>query len=277
MKNKLLIFGYGYVAKALCEKLQDFEIISTSRSEIIFNLCKIVGFKAEDIKKELDTITHIISTIPPDQILGDPVLYNFKYLIKNAPCLKYICYLSATSVYGNHNGNWVDENTTLRIENQRARIRHKAELEWLGLTNDANIPIVVMRISGIYGPGRNVLDKIRDGSIQYFLKKDQIFSRVHIDDIVTALTISLEQDIRNNIYNLSDDLPSPQYEVIEYAAELLNIKLLDPLNFEDANLSPMMREFYMSSKKVSNNKIKKQLGLNLKYPSYKEGLISLLC
>lgn len=134
-----------------------------------------------------------------------------------------------------------------------------------------------MRISGIYGPGRNVLDKIRDGSIQYFLKKDQIFSRVHIDDIVTALTISLEQDIRNNIYNLSDDLPSPQYEVIEYAAELLNIKLLDPLNFEDANLSPMMREFYMSSKKVSNNKIKKQLGLNLKYPSYKEGLISLLC
>ena len=103
-----------------------------------------------------------------------------------------------------------------------------------------------------------------------------MFSRVHIDDIVAALIISLEQDISSNIYNLSDDLPSSQHEVIEYAAELLNTELPDLLNFEDANLSPMVREFYMSSKKVSNKKIKKQLGLNLKYPSYREGLTSLL-
>jgi len=275
MKNKLLIFGYGYVAKGLCEKLQDFEIISTSRSGIISNLCKIVGFKAEDIKKELDTITHIISTIPPDQILGDPVLYAFKDLVKNAPCLKYICYLSATSVYGNHNRDWVGENSILNIESQRARIRRNAELEWINLGESINIPTIIMRISGIYGPGRNILDKIKDGSVQYIFKEGQIFSRIHIDDIISAIAFSLQKDTDSNIYNLSDNLPSPQHEVIQYAAKLLNIELPKPVHFEKADLSTMIREFYTSSKKVSNKKIKEQLGLKLKYPSYKEGLKSL--
>jgi nucleoside-diphosphate-sugar epimerase len=275
MKNKLLIFGYGYVAKALYGNLKNFKIISTSRNTGNYKLSSIIDFEYETIKKELHNTTHIISTIPPDESFGDPVLYEFTDLIKNAPCLKYICYLSATSVYGNHNRDWVGENSILNIESQRARIRRNAELEWINLGESINIPTIIMRISGIYGPGRNILDKIKDGSVQYIFKEGQIFSRIHIDDIISAIAFSLQKDTDSNIYNLSDNLPSPQHEVIQYAAKLLNIELPKPVHFEKADLSTMIREFYTSSKKVSNKKIKEQLGLKLKYPSYKEGLKSL--
>jgi nucleoside-diphosphate-sugar epimerase len=276
MRNKLLIFGWGYVAKALSQNLKDYEIIATSRNISSDNLTKIIPFDYTQIKREINTVTHIISTVPPNATSRDPVLDAFTDLIHNAPYLKYICYLSATSVYGNHNGEWVDENSLLQIETERAQIRYQAELDWTNLGKNLNIPTIIIRIAGIYGPGRNVFDKIKNGSIQYIFKEGQVFSRIHIDDIATALTLSLEKDKNSNIYNLSDDLPAAQSEVIEYAAKLLNIKLPESINFENANLSPMMREFYMSSKKISNKKVKSQLDLKLKYHSYKEGLKSLV-
>jgi nucleoside-diphosphate-sugar epimerase len=276
MRNKLLIFGYGYVGRALSKNLANYEIISTSRNPQISKKIKILEFKYQDIKNEINNVTHIISTIPPNNIIGDPVLREFADLIRNAPHLKYICYLSATSVYGNHNGDLVDENTNLKIENERANIRYQAELDWINLGKTLNITTIIMRLSGIYGPGRNILDKIKDRSIQYVYKKDHFFSRIHIDDIISALTLSLEKDKNSNIYNLSDDLPAPQHEVIEYGAKLLNIKLPAIIDFEDANLSLMMKEFYMSNKKISNKKIKDQLELKLKYDSYIEGLKSLM-
>ncbi len=276
MKNKLLIFGYGYVAKALCLNIENYEIISTSRNSENYKLPSVVNFQYDSIKKELSTTTHIISTIPPDNSAGEPVLREFSDLIKNAPKLEYICYLSTTSVYGDYKGNWVDENSILKIENNRARIRRESELEWISLGENLNIPTIIMRISGIYGPNRSVLDKIKDGSVQYIFKEGQLFSRIHIDDIVAALTLSLEKDKHSNIYNLSDDLPAPQHEVIEYGAKLLDLELPKLISFEHAKLSDMMREFYMSSKKISNKKIKEQIGLKLKYSSYREGLRSLL-
>ena len=272
MKNKLLIFGYGYVANALCSSLEGFEVISTSRNSENYKLLSVINFEYDSIKKELSTTTHIISTIPPDKSYGDPVLHEFSDLIKNAPKLEYICYLSATSVYGDYKGDLVDENSVLKIENDRARIRRESELEWISFGEALGISTIIMRISGIYGPNRSVIDRIKDGSVQYIFKEGQFFSRIHIDDIVAGLTLSLKKDKNSNIYNLSDNLPASQSEVIEYAAKLLSIKLPEPVNFEDANLSPMMREFYMSSKKVSNTKIKEHLGLKLKYPSYREGL-----
>ena len=253
-----------------------FDIIATSRGNTIADKCKIIDFEYQDIIKDLHSITHIISTIPPDKILVDPVLHKFKDIIAIAPNLEYIGYLSATSVYGNHKGLWVDENTIFNIDNERAKSRQQSEEAWLNFGDLINVPTIIMRLSGIYGRDRNVLDKIKDGSIKYIYKEGQVFSRIHVDDIVSAIILSLAKDKLSNIYNLSDDLPSPQHEVIEYAAKLLNIDLSPIVNFEEANISSMMREFYMSSKRVSNKKVKQNLGFRLKYPTYREGLGALL-
>lgn len=276
MKNKILIFGYGYVAKALSENLNDFDIISTSRSDKKSSIAKIIDFDAKEIELELANTTHIISTIPPEHNLGDPVLSRFRDIIEKASNLKYLGYISATSVYGDHKGGWVDEESNLNVKGNRSKARYESEKEWQQLANDKDVPLIIFRIAGIYGPERNTLNQLKSGLAKSIYKEGLFFSRIHIDDIVSVIKSSITKDNKSEIYNLADDMPCPQYEIIEYASKLLNISPPKRIAYEEAELSDMAKDFYSQSKKVSNKKIKSKLGIKLKYPSYKEGLISII-
>lgn len=275
-KNKILIFGYGYVGAALANELNDFEVVATSRNNKTSDKIRIISFNQETIKEELKDTTHIISTIPPDSNIGDPVLYNFRDIIIEAPILKYISYLSATSVYGDHKGNWVIEESTLNLSSRRSKNRYKSEQEWIEIRKIKAIPIIIFRISGIYGPGRNIFKRIKEANVQNIYQENHNFSRIHIDDIVISVKASIKLDKKHNIYNLADNMPSPQFELIDYAYQLINQNPPKRISFEKADLSEMAKEFYTQNKRVSNNKIKKQLGIKLKYSSYKEGLKALI-
>ena len=272
MKNKLLIFGFGYVARFLSASLKNYDITATSRQNKTCNRARIIKFEFDEVKQAINETTHLIITTPPEEKIGCPTFYHFQSLIKEAPHLKYICYLSATSVYGDHKGNWVDENSNLNLENPRGKMRYKAESGWAEFSRTLNIPMIIMRISAIYGPGRNILEQLKNGTAKAIYKENQLFSRIYIDDICNIISLSMEKDKLSNIYNLADDLPSPQYEVIEYGAKLLNIPSPTRINFEEADLSLATKEFYLSSKKISNQKIKDQLHIKLKYPNYMSGL-----
>lgn len=276
MQNKILIFGYGYVAKALSENLSNFEIISTSRSSKKSSTAKIIDFNREQIEREINNTSHIISTIPPDQNIGDPVIFNFGDIIEKAPNLKYIGYISATSVYGDHMGNWVDEKSALNLDNKRGKLRYKAENDWIKITKNKNIPLVIFRIAGIYGPERNAIETLKKGTARSIYKEGHFFSRIHIYDIISAIRATFEKSTKSEIYNLADDMPSASYEVIEHGANLLNINAPKRIPYDKANLSDMAKDFYSQNKKISNKKIKSDLGVKLKYPSYKEGLKDLL-
>lgn len=275
-ENKMLIFGYGYVASALSEDLHNFEIVATSRSGKKSNKAKIIDFTSEAIEKELKDTTHIISTIAPDNEVGDPVLDHFKEAIKKAPKLKYIGYLSASSVYGNHDGEWVDEESKLNLKSIRGKRRYKAEQAWQNLSDEKKVPLVRFRIAGIYGKNKNVLENLKNGNAKSIYKENHTFNRIHIDDIISSIKSSINQDKESEIYNLADDLPSTQYEVYEFGAKLIGIEAPKRIPYKEADLSPMAQEFYSQNKKISNKKLKKKLGIKLKYPTYKEGLKSLI-
>lgn len=278
MKNTLLIFGYGYTAKMLISKLDKttWQIFATSRQpryDDNSNIVEIIDFSKNAINRIINEVTHILVTTPPDTVLGDPTLLEFKEIIINkTPNLSWIGYLSATSVYGNHFGAWVDELTPVRIENERSRVRYEAELYWLALGRRINVPAQVFRLAGIYGPQRNPLCQLIENKAKVIYKKDQFFSRIHVEDIARVLIASMKLPTANEIYNLCDDLPSPTYEIVEYAATLLQIPVPDRILFENANLSEMAVEFYESNRRVRNSKIKDALSISLEYPTYFDGL-----
>jgi nucleoside-diphosphate-sugar epimerase len=185
---------------------------------------------------------------------------------------EWIGYLSTTGVYGNHNGGWVDEETTLAPSTQRGKFREMAENSWTKL--DMNLHI--FRLAGIYGPGRGPFSKVRNGTARRIIKKGQLFSRIHVDDIAQTLLASIKSPRKGAIYNVCDDNPAPPEDVIAYAAELLGMPVPEAIDFDKADMSPMAKSFYAENKKVSNELIKKELGIKLKFPDYKTGLRSLL-
>ena len=165
-KNKLLIFGYGYVASALSESLDNFTIVATSRSGKKSDFVKIIDFEAGTVARELKDTTHILSTIAPDNSSRDPVIGNFKEIISKANKLKYIGYISATSVYGDHEGKWVDETSKLHLTSKRGENRYEAEKAWQKAADEKGIPLIIFRIAGIYGKGRNVLETLKRGNVR---------------------------------------------------------------------------------------------------------------
>jgi len=278
MKNTLLIFGYGYTAKMLTSLLDkdNWQIFGTSRQSSEDNnsdKVTIIDFSKDAIEKIIGNVTHILITTPPDTILGDPTLLKFKEtIIYDAPALQWIGYLSTTSVYGNHLGAWVDELTPAKIENERSRARFEAEIYWLALGRRINVPTQIFRLAGIYGPKRNPLSQLLENKARAIYKEGQFFSRIHVEDIANVLIASMKVPTANEIFNLCDDLPSPSFETVEYAASLLKIPAPERIPFENANLSEMALEFYGSNKRVKNSKIKDVLSISLKYPTYLEGL-----
>ncbi len=283
MRPKMLIFGFGYTAAFLAKKLvdMDFNISGTSRTQRSFALdiekgYDLINFAKMDVEKCLRSVTHVLISTPPSAQFGDPVLSNFVDLIKKyAPQFQWVGYLSSTGVYGDHQGEWVDESSASISLGPQAELRLNAERAWLSLAQNHQLPLHVFRIAGIYGPQRNALTRIAQGKTQTIYKENHYFSRIHVQDIAEVLVASIKTPNPISIYNVADDEPAPAHEVDEYAAHLLNVAMPERVAFELATLSPMAKEFYTHHRRVSNRKIKQELLVALKYPSYREGLQSL--
>ncbi len=217
-----------------------------------------------------DDVTHIVASAPPDAE-GDPVLRLCGETLCRTANISWIGYLSTTGVYGDHGGGWVTEESPLTPNTERGARRLAAERQWLELP----LPAHLFRLAGIYGPGRNQLLTVLDGTAKRIVKPGQIFSRIHVDDIAATLEASIAGPCPGRAYNVCDDEPCPPQDVVAYAAELLRMPAPPDVAFEEAVLSPMARSFYADSKRVSNRRIKEELGVKLAYPSYREGLRAL--
>ncbi len=282
MKNTLLSFGHGYSAQALGRVLipLGWRVIGTTRDAENLPAISEQGAEAQlwpgsDMSDALAQATHLLISTAPDDA-GDPVLNALRDDIANAPNLKWVGYLSTIGVYGNHDGGWVDEDTPLTPATKRGQLRVEAEAAWQSLAAETGLPLHIFRLAGIYGPGRGPFAKVRRGTARRIVKKNQLFSRIHVEDIAQVLLASINRPDPSRIYNVCDDNPAPPQDVIAHAAELLGLPVPPQEDFETAEMTPMARSFYAESKSVHNNRIKDELGVRLRYPTYREGLQALL-
>jgi nucleoside-diphosphate-sugar epimerase len=279
--NHLLCFGFGYSAASLAAQLDSsrWRITGTSRSDDGVRAIAAKGFDAiqfDGLGEIPESVTHVLSSAPPDEV-GDPVLARFgTQLAHRKRPLSWAGYLSTTGVYGDHAGGWVDEDTPSNPATERGRRRVRAEEAWMALFHVQGLPVHIFRLAGIYGPGRNQLQALRDGEARCIIKPGQVFSRIHVEDIAGILLASLAHPNPGRAYNCADDEPAPPQEVIMHAAKLLGIEPPPPENFSTATLSPMARSFYAESKRVANARVKTELGYRFLYPTYREGLAALL-
>ena len=280
MTKTLLSFGHGYSARALSRILlpQDWRIIGTTRDEgkavqLMNDGIEPRIWPGADMIPALNSATHLLISAPPDDA-GDPVLAAlYDEIIARAGQFEWVGYLSTTGVYGDHNGDWVDEATPLTPATQRGIARVEAEAAWTAIPN---IQLHIFRLAGIYGPGRGPFAKVRAGTARQIIKDNQVFSRTHVADIARVLAASIKNPNPGAIYNVCDDNPAPPQDVIGYAADLLGLKIPPAEDFATAKMTPMARSFYAESKKVRNERIKNELGIELLYPDYKSGLKALL-
>ncbi len=271
---RLLCLGFGYTARTLAPRLgPEWEIISTSRS----GDTGTVRFDREHPLpgSAFAGITHILISVPPD-VVGDPVLDRHGTDFAALPGLRWVCYLSTTGVYGTRDGGWVDETAELRPTGERGARRVAAETAWLDLHRRSGLPVHIFRLAGIYGPGRSAFDALRAGTAKRIDAGAQVFSRIHVDDIATVLLTSIAQPRPGTIYNVCDDEPAAQADVVAFAAALLGVETPPLVALAEAELSPMAKSFYADSKRVSNALIKQELGVTLAYPDYRAGLAAIL-
>ena len=280
--SSLLIFGYGYTARFFVQSVQsDFtDIDGTTRRPPVQQqgVVRLLRFDGSDVDPDLHKVVlaadAILVSVPPDEH-GDPVLDSFSDLLRENKKLRWLGYLSTVGVYGDHCGGWVDEKTPLDPRNERSKRRVQAEQAWLDLGQEAQLPVHLFRLSGIYGPGQNALVNLKQGTAKRIIKQGQVFNRIHVADIARILRASWQKPQPLSIYNVSDDEPSPPQEIVEYAAQKMGVPLPAAIAFEHATLSPMAMRFYAENKRVSNALIKQALGVTLCYPTYREGLDAL--
>jgi len=275
MTKTLLSIGHGFSAQALAPALieRGWRVIGTTRKPEKFAKLKASGVEPLlwpcDLGEVLQEATHVLTSAGPDAE-GDPILRLSKDAIAQAADhLEWVGYLSTTGVYGDQDGGWVDEESVLDPATVRGQRRVNAEREW---QNIADLPVHVFRLAGIYGPGRGPFAKLRRGVAQRVIKKNQVFSRIHVDDIAQVLLASIDKPNPGRVYNVCDDDPQPPEVVIEYAAQLLGMEPPPAVPFEEAEMSPMARSFYSDSKRVHNDRIKDELGVQLIYPDFKSAL-----
>lgn len=277
----LMIFGAGYSGKAIAGAVSHsaISVAGTTRSS---EGAEALGQKGIEtfifdgksinaaLKQKMKSITHIVQSIPPDAD-GDPVLNLASSSIrKDFPSLQWIGYLSTVGVYGDHKGLWIDENTECHPSSERSRLRHEAEQRWLEIGRKHGLPVAVLRISGIYGPGRNAFRKLLDGNARRIIREGQVFNRIRVEDIGYATAFLAEHEFCG-IFNITDSEPSPPQDVIEEAARLMGIKPPPEVPFEDADMSAMARSFWGENKRVSNSKLRK-LGYEFEFPNYRQSL-----
>jgi len=280
MTRTLISFGHGYTAQALARRLvpRGWTIYGTTRKPE-----KLAGLEAEgvipvlwpdgDLSEAFETATHVLASAAPGDE-GDPVLARYESEIRvMAPRLDWAGYLSTTGVYGDHQGAWVDESTPLAPATRRGRLRVSAEAQWTAIPG---LPLHIFRLAGIYGPGRGPFEKVRQGTARRIVKPNQVFSRVHVEDIARVLEASIERPDPGAAYNVCDNAPAPPEDVIAFAAELLGRPVPPEVPFDEAEMSAMARSFYAESKRVDNRRIREELGVELAYPDYRTGLTALL-
>ena len=280
-------FGFGQLAKNFIKKLSveqyNINLSVTSRSESSKKTFNGINYNSylfnsekfdQNLVVKLKEADHILVSIPPEN-QEDLVIKNFSKFIESSK-VKWITYLSATSIYGDHKGEWVNENSKTNPISNNGIARLKAENAWFSLEKNKKIPIQIFRLSGIYSNEKNILIRLKSGGVKLINKKNHFFSRIHVDDISNILFKSLSKFKSGEIYNLSDDKPSTSEEVTLFGAKILNIENIEKIEVDQIK-SEMLKNFYNESKKVSNKKMKSYFDYNLKFPSYIEGLNHISC
>lgn len=224
------------------------------------------------IEARLRQADALLVSVPPGA--GDPALTAYRAVIETAP-LRRVVYLSTIGVYGDHGGAWIDEKAATAPVSGRNQARVLAERDWVALATPAR-RVWVLRLAGIYGPGRSPVDKLRRGEARRIVKPGQVFNRIHVEDIGRAIAACLRSDAPGGLVNVSDDEPAPPQDVTTYAAALLGVEPPPETPFERADFSPMALSFWGQNKRVSNRKLREELGVALAYPTYREGLRSLI-
>jgi len=283
----IFCFGFGQVAKNFIKKLNNeqynINLSATSRSESSKKIFDGINYNSylfnsekfdQNLIIKLKKADHILVSIPPEN-QEDLVIKNFSKFIESSK-VKWITYLSATSIYGDHKGEWVNENSKTNPISNNGIARLKAENAWFSLEKNKKIPIQIFRLSGIYSNEKNILIRLKSGGVKLINKKNHFFSRIHVDDISNILFKSLSKFKSGEIYNLSDDKPSTSEEVTLFGAKILNIENIEKIEVDQIK-SEMLKNFYNESKKVSNKKMKSYFDYNLKFPSYIEGLNHISC
>ena len=279
---RIFCFGVGYTARRLLAALREdgWEVGGTSRSPEQREGLASAGIRAYDFPLSepaaaLAGTTHLLSSVPPEED-GDPVLRNHGPELSKLGSLVWAGYLSTTGVYGDHGGGLVDETSATAPTSVRGKRRLGAEAAWLDLHRESELPVHVFRLAAIYGPGRSAIEAVRQRRAQRIFKPGQVFSRIHVDDIVQTLRASMRQPSPGRVYNLADDAPSPAHEVVEHACALLDAEPPPLVQLAEAQLSPAAMEFYADSKRVSNARMRRELGVTLRYPDYRRGLSAIL-
>jgi nucleoside-diphosphate-sugar epimerase len=281
---RLFVFGLGYVGEAFANALRPrgWEVAATARTPEQARSLQAKGVAAIDpgdrdaMARALTGVNAILVTAPPGPD-GCPALESIVPALAQAQAFPdWIGYLSTTGVYGDFDGRWVFETSPLKAQSVEGARRVGAERDWQEVGRGMGLTVTVFRLPGIYGPGRSALDRLRAGEGRRIVKPGQVFSRIHVDDIVSGLLASLDKPRAGGVYNLVDDEPAPPQDVMEQAARLLGVPVPPDLPFNELGLSPATRRFYAENKRVSNARAKAELGWKPVYPTYREGLQAIL-
>jgi nucleoside-diphosphate-sugar epimerase len=279
---KLFCFGIGYSALHFLQSREGIEASGTVRDPIkAQDLTRdgVAAFVYDGARADKAMLPHLslaealLVSIAPGA--DDPVLARFAQAIGAMKRLRSVVYLSTIGVYGDHGGAWVEETSRTTPRSERGRARLVAESQWRALGASMQIPVHILRLAGIYGPGRNLLLKLREGQARRIVKPGQTFNRAHVEDIAQAIALTLAAPGEGGVWNVADEEPAPPQDVIAYAAGLLGIEPPPEEPFATADMTPMARSFYADNKRVSSAKLKRELGFKPKYPSYREGLDAL--
>lgn len=271
-----LMLGHGYSAAALAARLEGWRVLGTTRSPARAVEMRAAGVEPLDwaeaaaVDRAIRAARALLVSLPPD-VDGDPVMRRHAEALATA-APDWAGYLSTTGVYGDRAGGWVDETGALAPVNDRSRRRVAAEAAWRA----TGLPLHLFRLAGIYGPGRSVLDKLREGRAQQVVRAGQVFSRIHVMDVAATLAASLARPAPGRIYTVADDEPAAPADVTAFGARLLGLPVPPAVPFEAAELSAMARSFWGESKRVSNRRIREELGVDLAFPDYRAGLRGIL-
>lgn len=281
---RLFVFGLGYVGAAFANALRarGWAVAASARNPGQVEALRARGVEAVDpadrdaMARALTGVNAILITAPPGPD-GCPALESIVPALAQAQAFPdWIGYLSTTGVYGDFDGRWVFETSPLKAQSVEGARRVGAERDWQEVGRGMGLTVAIFRLPGIYGPGRSALDRLRAGEGRRIVKPGQVFSRIHVDDIVSGLLASLDKPRAGGVYNLVDDEPAPPQDVMEHAARLLDVPVPPDLPFNELGLSPATRRFYAENKRVSNARAKAELGWRPAYPTYREGLAAIL-
>lgn len=280
---RAFFFGLGYASQASAHLMRMrggfVDTLGTVRTTDKANRLTQSGLSAvifdgtapgPDVGTALAETGHVIVSIAPDEA-GDVVLRHHRAELDAAQKLEWLCYYSTVGVYGDFGGAWIDESAPLRPRNQRSDFRAAAEAEWIAYAGARGVPLCILRLAGIYGPGRSSFDRLAEGTARRVVKPGQVFNRIHVDDIARVTLLAAERRLAG-LFNLADDAPGPPQDLVTYAARKMGVEPPPEVDFDTAAMSPMARSFYADNKRVSNRAIKQALGIDLLHPDYRSGL-----